>query len=69
MKRRVSYEEYLSAAAMTFARRHRPLWRQRRCACGADLPCRATHRIPISREHWPTEHEQTEKEQTEEEPA
>ncbi|GAB2964791.1 hypothetical protein GCM10027280_62060 [Micromonospora polyrhachis] len=58
MKRRVSYEEYLSAAAMTFARRHRPLPLAHRCTCGADLPCQARHRIPISREHWPTPEEQ-----------
>jgi hypothetical protein len=58
MKRRVSYGEYLSAVAMTLARRHRPLWLVRKCACGGDLPCRATHRIPIRREHWPSQEEQ-----------
>ncbi|MEV1075741.1 hypothetical protein [Micromonospora parva] len=55
--RRVSYDEYLSATALTFARRHRPLWSwqlwRRVCRCGADLPCRGRHRIPISRGHWP----------------
>ncbi|PMR61556.1 hypothetical protein C1A38_08630 [Verrucosispora sp. ts21] len=60
--RRVSYDEYLSATALTFARRHRPVWCWRRwrrvCRCGADLPCRARHRIPINRGHWPGEGEQ-----------
>jgi hypothetical protein len=58
MKRRVSYEEFLTAVALTLARRHRPLWRLGRCRCGAQLPCLVLHRIPISREHWPTEEEQ-----------
>ncbi|WP_406068235.1 hypothetical protein [Micromonospora sp. NBC_01638] len=60
--RRVSYEEYLVAAALTLARRHRPVWSWRRwrwaCRCGADLPCQVRHRIPMSRGHWPTEEEQ-----------
>ncbi len=60
--RRVSYDEYLSATALTFARRHRPVWCWRRwrwtCRCGSDLPCRARHRIPINRGHWPGEGEQ-----------
>ncbi|RUL92050.1 hypothetical protein EG812_18295 [Verrucosispora sp. FIM060022] len=60
--RRVSYDEYLSATALTFARRHRPVWCWRRwrwtCRCGSDLPCRARHRIPINRGHWPQESEQ-----------
>lgn len=60
--RRVSYDEYLSATALTFARRHRPVWSWQRwrrvCRCGADLPCRARHRIPINRGHWPQESEQ-----------
>ena len=58
MGRYVSYAEYLTAAAMTFARRHRPVWWLRRCRCGAALPCRAQFRIPINRGHWPTEEEQ-----------
>jgi len=58
MSRRVSYAEYLTAVAMTLARRHRPMWRLHRCACGAELPCRFRHRIPISRDHWPTQEEQ-----------
>jgi hypothetical protein len=61
-ERRVSYDEYLSATALTFARRHRPVWSWQRwrrvCGCGADLPCRARHRIPINRGHWPQEGEQ-----------
>ncbi|TBL38888.1 hypothetical protein EYA84_09070 [Verrucosispora sp. SN26_14.1] len=56
-KRRISYDEYLSATALTLARRHRPVWCWRRwrrvCRCGADLPCQAQHRIPIERGHWP----------------
>lgn len=56
-ERRVSYDAYLSAAALTLARRHRPVWCWRRwtrvCRCGADLPCRSRHRIPINRGHWP----------------
>ncbi|MFF4809868.1 hypothetical protein ACFY03_16810 [Micromonospora chersina] len=55
--RRVSYDQYLSAVAMTLARRHRPAWSWRKwkwtCRCGADLPCRNRHRIPINRDHWP----------------
>ncbi|GAA2704682.1 hypothetical protein GCM10010429_12220 [Micromonospora olivasterospora] len=55
--RRVSYDEYVLAVALTLARRHRPVWCWRRwrrvCRCGADLPCRARHRIPINRGHWP----------------
>ncbi len=60
-RRRVSYEEYLLAVAMTLARRHRPVWCWRRwrrvCRCGAELPCRARHQIPINRGHWPGEGE------------
>ncbi|PZG24182.1 hypothetical protein C1I95_01165 [Micromonospora craterilacus] len=60
--RRVSYDEYISATALTFARRHRPVWssqfHRRICRCGADLPCRARHRIPIRRGHWPQVGEQ-----------
>ncbi len=59
---RVSYEEYLIATALTFARRHRPVWSwqkwRRICRCGADLPCHARHRIPINRGHWPGEEAQ-----------
>ncbi|WFE52024.1 hypothetical protein [Micromonospora sp. WMMD1155] len=55
---RVSYNEYLLVTALTLARRHRPVWSWARwrtvCRCGADLPCRARHRIPINRAHWPT---------------
>lgn len=58
-RRHVSYEEYLLATALTLARRHRPVWSWRKwrriCRCGADLPCRAWHRIPINRGHWPGE--------------
>lgn len=58
-RRRVSYEENLLATTLTFARRHRPVWSWRRwrrtCRCGVDLPCRARHRIPINRGHWPGE--------------
>ncbi|TYB34799.1 hypothetical protein FXF50_26685 [Micromonospora sp. AP08] len=54
---RVSYEEYLFAVALTLARRHRPVWSWRHwrriCRCGATLPCRSRHRIPINRGHWP----------------
>nr|WP_258545119.1 hypothetical protein [Micromonospora provocatoris] len=56
-ERRVSYDAYLSAAALTLARRHRPVWCWRRwrraCRCGGDLPCHSRHRIPINRGHWP----------------
>nr|WP_242624227.1 hypothetical protein [Micromonospora kangleipakensis] len=59
---RISYEEYLVAVALTLARRHRPVWSWRKwrqvCRCGADLPCRARHRIPINRGHWPGEETQ-----------
>lgn len=59
---RVTYEAYLLAVAMTLARRHRPVWSWRRwrrvCRCGADLPCRHRHRLPISRDHWPTRAQQ-----------
>ncbi|TBL44446.1 hypothetical protein EYA84_01700 [Verrucosispora sp. SN26_14.1] len=60
--RRVSYDEYVSATALTFARRHRPVWSwqhwRRICNCGADLPCRARHRIPITRGRWPQTEDQ-----------
>ncbi|MFV2009763.1 MULTISPECIES: hypothetical protein [unclassified Micromonospora] len=53
----VSYDEYLVAVAATLARRHRPQWSWRRwrrtCRCGAELPCRTLHRVPINRGHWP----------------
>ncbi|SCE95286.1 hypothetical protein GA0070558_115101 [Micromonospora haikouensis] len=56
---RVTYEEYVVAVALTLARRHRPVWSWKRwrrvCRCGAELPCRARHRIPIRRAHWPGE--------------
>ncbi|TCB92100.1 hypothetical protein E0H26_24285 [Micromonospora zingiberis] len=59
---RVSYDEYVLAVALTLARRHRPVWSwqhwRRICQCGADLPCRARHRIPINRGHWPQAGEQ-----------
>ncbi|SCL49431.1 hypothetical protein GA0070606_1468 [Micromonospora citrea] len=55
--KRVSYDEYVLAAALTLARRHRPVWSWRHwrhiCRCGAILPCRSLHRIPINRGHWP----------------
>nr|WP_255292650.1 hypothetical protein [Micromonospora sp. WMMA1996] len=57
--RRVSYDEYLSATALTLARRHRPAWSWRRwrwvCRCGDELPCRVRHRVPIGVAHWPGE--------------
>lgn len=58
-QRRVSYDEYVIAVALTLARRHRPIWSWRHwrriCRCGADLPCRSRHRIPISSRHWPSQ--------------
>ncbi|MBM0278636.1 hypothetical protein [Micromonospora tarensis] len=55
---RVSYNEYLLVTALTLARRHGPVWSWTRwrtvCRCGAELPCRVRHRIPINRGHWPT---------------
>ncbi|MFG2108834.1 hypothetical protein [Micromonospora chersina] len=58
-RRRVSYDEYVLAAALTFARRHRPVWSwqqwRRICRCGDDLPCRSRHLIPINRGHWPSQ--------------
>ncbi|MEV4771017.1 hypothetical protein [Micromonospora humida] len=55
--RRVSYDGYVAAVALTLARRHRPVWSWQRwrwiCRCGAELPCRSRHRIPINRGHWP----------------
>ena len=61
-KGRVSYDEYVLAVALTLARRHRPVWSWRKwrriCRCGAELPCRARHRIPINRGHWPGEEAQ-----------
>ncbi|TYC23047.1 hypothetical protein FXF52_17815 [Micromonospora sp. MP36] len=54
---RVSYDEYLLATALTLARRHRPVWFWRNwrhaCCCGVELLCRARHRVPVSRGHWP----------------
>ncbi|SCF40995.1 hypothetical protein GA0070216_11485 [Micromonospora matsumotoense] len=54
---RVTYEDYLLAAALTLARRHRPTWswtRWRRvCRCGAELPCRAGRRTLLAPGHWP----------------
>ena len=61
-RERVTYDEYLSAVAMTLARRHRPVWSWTRwryvCRCGSELPCRTRHTVPINRGHWPTEEEQ-----------
>ncbi|KAB1935040.1 hypothetical protein F8271_22205 [Micromonospora sp. ALFpr18c] len=58
----VPYDDYLLAVALTLARRHRPVWSWRRwrrvCRCGADLPCRVRHRIPIRRGHWPGEEQE-----------
>lgn len=43
--RRVTYDEYVLAAALAFARRHRPIWSWRHwrriCRCGAELPAAA----------------------------
>ncbi|MEV6695231.1 hypothetical protein AB0M35_27535 [Micromonospora sp. NPDC051196] len=54
---RIRYDDYLIATALTLARRHRPIWSwthwRRVCRCGAELPCRTRHRIPINRGHWP----------------
>ncbi|MFG3696598.1 hypothetical protein ACGF5C_01545 [Micromonospora sp. NPDC047620] len=62
MPKRVSYDDYLLAVALTLARRHRPVWSWRRwrriCRCGSELPCRARHRTPICRGHWPGEEQQ-----------
>lgn len=59
LERRVSYDEHLLAAVLTFARRHRPVWYWRRwrwvCRCRGELQCRARYRIPINRGHWPAE--------------
>lgn len=58
-RRRVSYDEYVLAVALTLARRHRPVWSWRHwrhiCRCGSNLPCRSRHRIPINRGHWPSQ--------------
>ncbi|MCG5462379.1 hypothetical protein [Micromonospora sp. NPDC049645] len=58
----MTYDQYLIAVAMTLARRHRPAWSWPKwrwtCRCGAELPCRSRHRIPIKRTHWPAEEEQ-----------
>lgn len=60
--RRLPYEGYLLAVASTLARRHRPAWSWRKwrwvCRCGADLPCRNRHRVPINRGHWPSQEDQ-----------
>ncbi|MEV1155180.1 hypothetical protein AB0J27_07240 [Micromonospora chokoriensis] len=57
--KRVSYDEYVLAVALTLARRHQPVWSwqhfRRVCRCGGDLPCRRSHRIPINRGHWPNQ--------------
>lgn len=59
--RRVRFDDYLLATALTFARRHRPVWSWIRwryvCRCGNELPCRSRHKIPINRGHWPDEGE------------
>lgn len=43
VNRRVSFDEYLIATALTLARRHRPVWSWQRwrriCRCGNELPC------------------------------
>lgn len=60
-RRRLSYDQYVIAVALTLGRRHRPTWSWRKwkriCCCGSDLPCRSRHRVPISREHWLFEEE------------
>ena len=60
--RRLPYEGYLLAVASTLVRRHRPAWSWRKwrwvCRCGADLPCRNRHRVPINRGHWPPQEDQ-----------
>lgn len=59
MTRRVTYDEYVIAAALTLARRHKPVWSwtkwRRVCRCGSTLPCHFRHRIPINAGHWPTD--------------
>lgn len=61
VERRVPYDAYVLAVALTLARRHRSVWCWRRwrriCRCGGELPCRARHQIPINRGHWPVEGE------------
>lgn len=61
MPRHVTYEDYVIAAALTLARRHKPVWSWSEwrivCRCGSEIPCRVLHRIPISRGHWPGEGE------------
>ncbi|WFE61961.1 hypothetical protein [Micromonospora sp. WMMD714] len=50
---RIRQDDYLLAAMLTLARRHRPVWSWRRwrrvCHCGAELPCRAWQRSPVGR--------------------
>jgi hypothetical protein len=57
--KRVSYDEYVLAVALTLARRHQPVWSwrywRRICRCGGELPCRSRHHIPINRGHWPNQ--------------
>ncbi len=59
---RLPYESYLLAVASTLVHRHRPAWSWRKwrwvCRCGADLPCRNRHRVPINRGHWPSQEDQ-----------
>ncbi|WP_329015033.1 hypothetical protein OG271_07790 [Micromonospora rifamycinica] len=59
MPRHVTYDEYLTAVALTLRRRHRPAWSVDRkrivCRCGSELPCSGRHRVPINRGHWPGE--------------
>jgi hypothetical protein len=53
----VSFQGYLSAAALALARKHRPVWstsqRRMTCRCGTDLPCRV-RQVFTSRDDWPS---------------
>ncbi|GGM05282.1 hypothetical protein GCM10012279_23710 [Micromonospora yangpuensis] len=57
VSRRISYDEYLAAVALSLARTHTPGWnhilKRVTCRCGRDLPCEGRRPIPISRENWP----------------
>ncbi len=59
MPRRITYDQFIAAVALTLARRHGPAWnrilKRVTCRCGRDLPCRVRHRLPIKRGHWPGE--------------
>lgn len=58
----VRYDDYVLAAGLALARRHRPVWSRERngmtCRCGADLPCRIT-RLILARDEWPGHRQMT----------